>query len=82
MKCFVLFQKALSIYKVNGVSCYTALHSGAKCILNQPSVVVQDSPTHTIVTDVATAEEIKNAEEAWKKTVKDLPLPKSSSESK
>lgn len=56
------------------MSAYAALNSGAKCILSQQNVGVQESPTHTA--DVATVEEIENAEKAWKRTVKDLPLPK------
>lgn len=62
------------------MTCYTALQSGSKCILSQQNVGVQESPTHAVnVSDVATVEEVENAEKAWKKTVKDLPLPKSCS---
>lgn len=65
------FQKALSSYTIDNANCYNALQSNIKHLNLQTSAAIQENTA-----DVATLEEIENAEKAWKKTVKDLALPK------
>lgn len=66
------FQNALSVYPIESGSCYNniTLPVNAKGLCLQ-SIAAQESSA-----DAATPEEIKNAEKAWQKTVKDLPSPK------